>query len=552
VNHEAIVVIDLVVLGVVLLAAVPVAIGLGRATGAARQRLELVTAGALVSLSIAGVAGWLGLLGAFDRSPQIVLAGWLLIPISLLLGLSPSARRRAEWCLRGGLSVLAYALVVVAAEAVGILVAGELPAQSNRWVLAAGIVATGIAAAAIVPSRRRFVDATMRLVRGERQGPEDVVANFGMRAASGVAHADLLLQLAESLRRTMVLQRAEVWTGTAGLLERTVSVPDRPSTTIELTAAEEAAFAGAGVVGEAWLAMWQPQLVADRPADAQVRVVPAAQGGNVLGLVVAERAADHDQFTPDDDRALAELGRRLGVVLRNRQLDATLRATLDDLRLSNEELRASRARLMTAADHERNRIERNLHDGAQQHLVALALNVRLIRDVLAEDPEGAGEMLDELAVDVRAAVEELRTLAHGIYPPLLREAGLGEALRAAAKRASQPVRVTVGDGEQDLPRPGPDAEAAIYFCCMEALANSSKHSPEANIDLRVWHDGDVVRFEVRDDGPGFDPETVSMGHGLQHMSDRLGAVGGEVAWDAAPGAGVTVRGWVPVATDEAA
>ena len=114
------------------------------------------------------------------------------------------------------------------------------------------------------------------------------------------------------------------------------------------------------------------------------------------------------------------------------------------------------------------------------------------------------------------------------------------------------MRVTVGDGEEDLPRPGPDAEAAIYFCCMEALANSSKHSPDANIEVRVWHDGEVVRFEVRDDGPGFDPQTVSMGHGLQHMSDRLGAVGGEVAWDAAPGAGVTVRGWVPIATDEAA
>jgi signal transduction histidine kinase len=252
---------------------------------------------------------------------------------------------------------------------------------------------------------------------------------------------------------------------------------------------------------------------------------------------VAERQVDDRPFRTDDDLALADLGRRLGVVLHNRRLDRALQATLDDLRRTNAELRASRARLVAAADAERRRIERDLHDGAQQHLVALAVNLRLARDVATEDLGAVDALLERLGDDVREAIQQVRSLAHGIYPPLLVDAGLGEALRAVAARSAQPVTVEAQLGRHDA-----EVEAAVYFCCLEAIQNAAKHAPDAAVIVRLWEDGGVVRFEVADDGPGFDPAGVQAGHGFQNMGDRLGAIGGSVTWESVPGHGARVRG----------
>jgi signal transduction histidine kinase len=193
---------------------------------------------------------------------------------------------------------------------------------------------------------------------------------------------------------------------------------------------------------------------------------------------------------------------------------------------------------VASGDAERRRVERNLHDGAQQHLVALAINLRLTKDIAAEDPEAVGEMLGQLAEDVQATIKELRELAHGIYPPLLADNGLGDALRAAASRSPLTVYVTIAD---EVGRYGPEVEAAIYFSCTEALQNAAKHAEGATVQLRLWTEA------VSDDGPGFDAAVARRGHGYVNMADRLGAIGGTVRWDSSPGHGATVSGSVPLA-----
>ena len=258
---------------------------------------------------------------------------------------------------------------------------------------------------------------------------------------------------------------------------------------------------------------------------------------------------DADVFTGGDERALAEVARRLAIVLRNRVLDEQLQVTLADLRRTNADLLASRRRLVATADAERRRIERDLHDGAQQHLVALAVGLRLVRDELRSAGNGSGEsepaLLDELDRGVREAIATLRDLAHGIYPPLLRDGGLTEALRVAATRGRAQF---VTDGVGRYPE---QVEAAVYFCCLEALQNAAKHAPGAHVELRLAADEAQLRFTVTDTGPGFVAGGVP-GAGLQNMADRVGAVGGSVECRSAPGAGTTVEGNVPVPEESVA
>jgi signal transduction histidine kinase len=199
-------------------------------------------------------------------------------------------------------------------------------------------------------------------------------------------------------------------------------------------------------------------------------------------------------------------------------------------------------RILASADEERRMLERDIHDGAQQRLVALRIQLGLAEELVARDPESGLEKLQALGGEVEEALDELRSLARGVYPALLADEGLGGALRGAALRA--PVRTNVqSDGIGRYPR---EVESAVYFCCLEALQNAAKHAKDATVVTISLEQVDGLRFEVRDDGAGFDLATTAAGAGLSNMRDRIGALGGELTVASSPGEGVVVRGLIPV------
>jgi signal transduction histidine kinase len=488
------------------------------------------------------VIGALDLLVDWPRRADVAAGAFsLLIPAAMAASASPRVAARVDRLLVHTVSMAGLTAVTVVVYLVIVVGLGQIPEDADRQLLALSMVAAGVAAALYLPARERLSDVANRLVYGERHAPDEVLRTFGSRLTRAIPMDELLLQLVESLRKTLALTRAEVWTGTPELLELSASVPFAESIKLHVGEKERAVVARAGVSGHAWVSVWLPELLEGR-APSQLRVAPVTHSGKLLGLIVVERPADGDAFGEEDDRVLTELARQVGLALHNVQLDSALQATLDEVRRANEELRASRARIVATGDAERRKIERNLHDGAQQHLVALAVNLRLIKDLLVDDPETAAEMLEQLGADVKDTIAELRNLAHGIYPPLLVDAGLGEALRAAAGRSPLDVAVEVAATE----RYGSEIEAAVYFCCLEALQNAAKHAPDAKVQLRVWEDAGGLMFEVADDGPGFDAEVAVRGHGFTNMSDRLGAIGGTVRWDSAPGSGTRIFGSVPI------
>jgi signal transduction histidine kinase len=218
------------------------------------------------------------------------------------------------------------------------------------------------------------------------------------------------------------------------------------------------------------------------------------------------------------------------------------RRSIDELRLELDALRASLVRVVAGADSERRRIERDLHDGAQQHLVALAVNLQLARQLADTDSAAVKALLEEMSADVREALDGVRELAEGIYPPLLLDRGLTDALKGAARRIAIPVRVEAAA----LDRHPPDVESAVYFCCLEALENAARHSGATRATVRVWRENDALRFEVEDDGAGFDQTARHPDGGLTAISDRVGALAGHlIIWSEA-GAGSRVGGWVPI------
>jgi len=204
------------------------------------------------------------------------------------------------------------------------------------------------------------------------------------------------------------------------------------------------------------------------------------------------------------------------------------------------ELRESRRRIVEASYAERRRVERDLHDGAQQRLVALALELQVVRAKLETDPDAAAELLEGAADELTGATQELRELARGLHPPVLADRGLVPALEALAKRATVPVTVEADDAER-----APQAvEAAAYFVVSEALTNVARHSGATQAVVRVTRPDGLIRVEIEDDGSG--AVDMAAGSGLRGLADRVGALDGLLEVDSAPGRGTTVRASLPV------
>jgi signal transduction histidine kinase len=396
---------------------------------------------------------------------------------------------------------------------------------------AGGPLLTVIAAVAVAvlfqPARTRAQLLANRLVYGRRATPYQVLADFAEHMAGQLDTTAALTRMAALLGGATGATRVRVWVLVSGELRPEVTWPEG-----ERGAGGEAEL----VLDESVLspngggAQPPPLAGSDGERTAEVR-----HSGELLGALTLVKRAD-EPVSADEENLLANVASQAGLVLRNVRLTAELRATIDDLT-------ASRRRLVRAQDEERHRIERNLHDGAQQQLVALAMLLRLVDDA-ADDPAEVRQLTVQLKEGVHAAIEDLRALARGIYPPLLAEQGLPAALRAQAARSPLPVRVEA----DSVGRYQREAEAAVYFCVLEALQNTAKYARAREAVVMLAGRNGHLEFTVTDDGGGFDSRAADgrTGTGLQGMADRLAAAGGRLAVRSAPGAGTVVSGRIPV------
>ncbi len=381
---------------------------------------------------------------------------------------------------------------------------------------AGGPVLTVAAAVAVAllfqPVRQRARLVANRLVYGERATPYQVLADFAEDMA-GQLDFDLALDRMASILATATgAVRVEVWIRVGAEL--------RPQVTWPRGAARPAAVPLAA----------DPQLPVFEQAT---RATPVRHRDELLGALTVQKPRN-EPVSAAEDKLLTHLASQAGLILRNVSLTAELQATIDDLR-------ASRRRLVRAQDEERQRIERNLHDGAQQQLVALMVQVSLLQEAAGDSGE-VRLIAGQLRAGLRAAIDDLRALARGIYPPLLADQGLGPALRAQAGRAPLPVAIDA-DGIGRYPR---DAEAAVYFCVLEALQNVAKYARASRATVALACPDGHLEFTVTDDGAGFDTASATRGTGLPGMADRLAAAGGTLRIHSAPELGTTVSGRLPV------
>jgi signal transduction histidine kinase len=282
----------------------------------------------------------------------------------------------------------------------------------------------------------------------------------------------------------------------------------------------------------------------DAIADSFERTVLVLHQGTPVGEIAVSKAPG-EPLTSADGALLGDLAAQAGPALSNVRLTLELRARLAELATQADELRASRKRIVAAQDAERRRLERNIHDGAQQHLVAIAVTARLAHQVLETAPARTGTLLEEISAQAEDALETLRDLARGIFPAVLSDRGLAPALRAQLTKSSADIRLEV-DAAVARARFDPPVEAAIYFCCLEALQNAAKHAPHAPVSVRISADDAWLMFEVVDRGPGFDISVGRPGTGLEGMADRLAAIGGALTVESSVGRGTTIGGRVPV------
>jgi signal transduction histidine kinase len=255
--------------------------------------------------------------------------------------------------------------------------------------------------------------------------------------------------------------------------------------------------------------------------------VPVKHRGEQLGMLTLVKPPN-ELLTRVEQTLVNDLAGQAALLLANSQLI--------------EDLRASRQRLVAAQDEERRRLERNLHDGAQQQLVALGVQLNLVQRQAREEAPELAETLERLHAQTTEALENLRDLARGVYPPLLADQGLPAAIDAQARRSSLPVRVE-SDGIGRYPQ---EVETAVYFCTLEALQNAAKYARPQEVIVRMREEGGELVFTVEDDGQGFDQARTKFGSGLQNTSDRLAALGGELFVDSRPGRGTIVEGRVAI------
>ncbi len=486
--------------GFLLLSIVSVALRFRRAGPELRLQLKwFALAGSVLVATFVGAnvftdGGWAP---AWVGAAQLLASGAMAVAIAIailrhrLFDIDLVISRTVAYGALAGV-ITAFYIAVVAGVG-GLLAAGS----ESRLLLA--VVATAFVAVAFQPLRTRLERLANRLVYGVRAVPYEVLADFTTRLDGRQNSLQLLPVMARMLAQGTSSDAATVWLRENGRAVVASSCPEHQHVT----------------------------------ADVATRsVLLQHAGGNLGRLTVARRSGE--PLSPTEERLMDGLASQAGLVLHSAGLQ-------DELSRRMIELRQSRHRLVAAQDEARRRLERDLHDGAQQNLVSLRMKLGLAASLARDKPGSLEPLLQEMQSELGDALDSLRNLARGVYPPLLEAEGLKAALRARARQV--PISIDVQCGPERYPR---ELEGAVYFCCSEALQNLSKHSRATRGSVRVWCEGGRLSFEVRDNGRGLHAGRSNSGGGLQNIRDRLDVLGGVVDVSSAPGTGARVAGWVPL------
>jgi signal transduction histidine kinase len=418
------------------------------------------------------------------------IATMVMLPITIAVALLRPELFDVDTVLRksmvyGLLWLLIAGTYVAAAAGLGV-VAGQ------RFSVGVAITLTVVATLVFQPARRWLEAVADRRVFGRRADPARLISKLGAALAETVELESLLPRMADTLQEGLGLEWARV---------RLQAAPP---------------------LGDGQLA---PSIGEEEP----VLSVPVFLGDERLGVVECGPKTS-GSFTEDDEAVVTTLARQAALAVRNVRLTA--------------ELQRSRARLVRAQDAERRRLERNIHDGVQQDLVALIGHAAHLRGQLDRDPAAAEQALTELQEGLRGVIGDLRELAHGIHPSVLGDRGLLAAVEALAARSAVPVSVRA-DPSLRGQRFAEEVEGAGYFAIAEALANVGKHAAATHAEVTLARSNGSLHIEVRDDGAGFDPVTVA-GEGLPNLADRMAALGGRLDVVSREGDGTTVRAMLGV------
>jgi signal transduction histidine kinase len=498
------VVFNFVLIGLLFAAFASIVIRFRRSRGIERQQIKWVALAVLMIVLSFLVSSVLQAIGVDSTLVDLLFLAPAFLALPVAIAISVLQYRLYELdvvvkkaLVAGALAVLAIAVYAAVVGLLGMLTAGG---QSAGTVFVVALL-LGVAFRPVTRFARRIAD---RLVYGRRATPYEVLTEFSERVGDAYATEDVLGRMARILGEGVGAQSARVWLRVGGELRPASSWPS-----------EAVAREAVQVFGE-----MMPTIEGETAVEVRDK-------GELLGAL-SVAMAPNDPMTVAKERLVRDLASQAGLVLRNVRLV--------------EELRAAQRRIVAAQDEARRRLERNIHDGAQQQLVALAVKLRLAESLVPKDPAKAQAMLEDVRNETQTALDDLRDLARGIYPPLLADKGLAAALEAQARKSPMPVAVS----PDSVRRYSQEVEAAVYFCVLEALQNASKYAGASRTSIELGERDGWLTFKVVDDGAGFDPTSIARGSGLQGIVDRLSALDGKVEVRSAHGEGTTIVGQIPV------